>query len=120
MRQRLHRATFALLITLCACGGGTGELGEVDPEAAPATPTYTAHVGPIMDRYCTACHAADAQPGPLEGLDYSTCSGVRRGWGGVLETVIFTETMPPGGAERVTSSDQLTLERWHAQGAACD
>jgi uncharacterized membrane protein len=120
MRKILQLLALAAVSAVCACGGGTGDLAQVDPMAAPQTPTYTEHVGPIMDRYCTACHAKDAQPGALEGFDYSTCDGVKRGWGGVVETVFFTETMPPGGAQRVTSSDELTLERWYDQGARCD
>lgn len=109
--------TAAVLLT--ACGEGTGTLDEVDPEAAPQTPTYTEHVAPIMDLYCTACHAADAQPGELDGYGYDTCDKVRRNWSGLVETAFVYENMPPGGAERVSEAHKLTLQRWWNQGGTC-
>lgn len=110
----------AALVAVVACGSGDGTLDEIDPEAAPAEPSYSKHIAPIMDRYCTACHASDAQVGEVEGLGYETCDKVRRNWGGILITVFRGNTMPPGGAYRVTSEDRMTLERWFEQGARCD
>ncbi len=110
---------WGLLGLMTACGGGEGLLEEVDPEAAPANPTYAEHVAPIMDRYCVACHSEDAQPGEVDGFGYETCRKVRQNWGSVVWTVFETKTMPPGGAQRVTSVDQLTLQRWYEQGADC-
>jgi len=105
---------------LVACGSGADALEDVDPEAAPQLPGYTEHVAPIMDRYCTACHAEDAQPGMTAGFGFETCDDVRRGWGGIVITVFRGNTMPPGGAYRMSSEDQLTLQRWFDQGARCD
>jgi uncharacterized membrane protein len=105
---------------LSACVFGDGTLDEVDPAAAPATPSYTAHVAPIMERYCTACHAEDAQPGEVEGYGYETCAKVRRNWGGIVETTLDSSSMPPGGAVRVSSPEKLALQRWWAQGGRCD
>lgn len=103
-----------------ACVSGDAPLSVVDPDAAPRVPAYEAHIAPIMERYCTACHAADAQPGEVDGFGYETCQKVRRNWGGVIWTVFETRTMPPGGAQRVTAADELTLQRWYDQGARCD
>ena len=105
---------------LSACVSGDGTLEQIDPEAAPTVPTYTGHVGPIMDRYCTACHAEDAQPGKVDGYGYGTCLEVKENWGSIVWTVYETKTMPPGGAQRMTSADKLTLQRWYRQGAQCD
>lgn len=114
--------TGALALTLGAgcVPAGEGTLLEVDPDAAPARPTYTEHVAPLMEHYCTACHAPDAQAGEQEGYGYETCSKVRSNWWPLVETTFEEKTMPPGGAERVTSAHQLTLERWFEQGAPCD
>jgi uncharacterized membrane protein len=117
--MRWHIFWALLLGALAGCGGGEGTLEEVDPEAAPMEPTYTEHVAPIMDRYCVSCHSAEALPGRVDGYGYGTCAEVRDNWGGVVWTVFEGKTMPPGGAPRVTSSDQLTLRRWHEQGAVC-
>lgn len=102
------------------CVAGDGTLAEIDPDAAPMTPTYTQHVAPMMERHCTACHAPDAQPGEVEGYGYETCEKVKRNLGGLVLTVFELETMPPGGAERVTSAEELILERWIDQGMTCD
>ena len=92
----------------------------VDPEAAPEEPTYSEHVSVIMDLRCTACHAEDAQPGEAEGYGFDTCAKVKRAWGPLWNTVAVSQTMPPGGAERLTSAELLTLQRWREQGGRCD
>lgn len=122
----MHRyGETAALCALCAlvlsvgvaCGDQT--LEEVDPSAAPERPTYTEHVAPLMETYCTACHAPDAQPGEAEGYGFETCEKVKRHWDDLVESTFEEQSMPPGGALRVTSSHRLTLERWWAQGATC-
>ena len=105
---------------LGACGFGAGTLEDVDPEAAPMQPTYTAHVAPIMTRYCTVCHASDAQPGEVEGYGYETCAKVRRNWNGVVDTVFENDNMPPGLGRRVSEPERLALRRWWDQGGTCD
>ncbi len=110
----------ALALVLGACVAGDGTLEEIDPEAAPLNPTYSQHVAPLMDLYCTACHAEDAQPGEIEGYGYETCDKVRSGWEDLVETSFIEKTMPPGGAPRITSAHQLLLERWFDNGAPCD
>lgn len=117
--MRWHLFLGAALLALVGCGGGEGTLEEVDPLAAPLEPGYTEHVAPIMERYCTPCHSAQALPGRVAGFGYGTCAEVRDNWGSVVWTVFETKTMPPGGAPRVTAEDQLTLRRWHEQGALC-
>ena len=103
-----------------ACGAGDGTLEEVDPEAAPAAPTWSAHIEPIMSFYCTACHAPEAQTGTAEGVDLSTCQQVGRQRVLVMESAVADKYMPPGGAMRVSSTEALTLQRWYDQGARCD
>ena len=108
------------LLGLSACAFGDGTLADVDPAAAPMQPTYTAHIAPIMVRYCTACHASDAQPGEVEGYGYETCDKVRRNWGSIEETVFEKDNMPPGLGRRVSEPERLALNRWWAQGGMCD
>lgn len=115
-----HLILSAVALAVSACAFGDGTLAEIDPAAAPAQPTYFEHIAPIMEAYCTACHAADAQPGEQEGYGYETCAKVRRGWGGIIETVFDSASMPPGGAVRVSEPEKLALARWWAQGGRCD
>lgn len=118
----MHRpiALTLLAAALTACGGGDASLDELDPGAAPAQPTWLAHVEPIMAFHCVACHDPDGQAGAQEGYAYDTCEATRRGWGGIVETVFETAEMPPGGAPRLEAWEELTLRRWHEQGARCD
>lgn len=115
-----HVILFIAALATSACSFGDSALGDIDPNAAPATPTYALHVAPIMEQYCTACHAPDAQPGEQEGYGYETCAKVRENWDGVVETVFETSEMPPGGAVRVSEPEKLALARWWAQGGRCE
>lgn len=116
--RMLRTLLLAPMVTGCALGDFP--LDEVDPWAAPAAPTWSEHVQPILEFHCTACHAPDAQPGAQEGFRYDTCSHTRRGWRSSWESMTVRGDMPPGGASRLESWELLTLERWHAQGATCD
>lgn len=111
--------TLALL--LCAgCGFGDATLEDIDPEAAPARPTWSEHIEPLMQIYCTACHAPDAQTGEAEGYGFETCEKTRRNWRGLYQTTFESETMPPGGGPRPLPWELLTLQRWYDQGATCE
>lgn len=111
-------STLLLGLAITACGD-LGTLDEVDPEAAPATPTWDEHVAPIVDQYCANCHGDSAQFGPAEGYVVETCTQVKRGWRSFASTTFDSKSMPPGAAPRPTSSELLTLQRWHDQGAVC-
>ncbi|MCA9537247.1 MAG: hypothetical protein KC620_00080 [Myxococcales bacterium] len=114
------RRTFLLAALLSGCAFGSSHLDEVDPEAAPATPTWSAHVLPILEHRCTACHADDALPGKAAGYGFGTCAEAKRHWGELYETAFIELSMPPGGAPRLESWEMLTLQRWHDQGGRCD
>ncbi|MEZ4466094.1 MAG: hypothetical protein R3F60_00370 [bacterium] len=122
MRSGVRRWSQAGLVaaTLAGCGFGSSTLDEADPEAAPMTPTYGEHIETIMDLRCNACHSVQAQPGELNGYGFDTCAKVKRFWGPLWNTAAVSKTMPPGGADRVTSAELLTLQRWHDQGGRCD
>ncbi|MFN3199062.1 MAG: hypothetical protein ACE366_11745 [Bradymonadia bacterium] len=119
-RLRFYVCTALTALALSACDAGDATLEEVDPEAAPANPTWSSHVERIMVVRCTACHAEDAQSGEAEGYGYETCEKTIRNWEGFVETVVEEKTMPPGGADRLTSAELLTMQRWYEQGAPCD
>lgn len=111
-----------MVVAVTGCGFGSGALEEVDPAAAVEAPTWSADVEPLMVLYCTACHSPDAQTGTTAGYDYEGCEATRgpRNWRGVVKTVFDGNTMPPGGAARVSERDRLTLTRWADQGSTCD
>jgi len=108
----------AVVFGFAGCGLGDASLDEVDPEAAPASPTYEAHIAPIMEDYCTACHGADSG-GEGRGVRYDSCAQVVRNWRGLRETALDGRSMPPPTAYVLSSADRLTLERWWEGGHAC-
>ena len=111
-RRRRAPAVVGLLgLTLAASGAGDAALEEVDPAAAPESPTYAEHIAPIMEDYCTACHSADSS-GEGGGVRYDTCRDVVRNWRALERTAFDEKTMPPPTAYTLSSADVLTLKRW--------
>lgn len=119
-RRRATRAALALICLGLGAGCGTMTLDELDPAAAPEFPTWSAHVQPLMELHCVACHDPNGQAGAQEGYAYVTCQDTRKGWEGIQETVFDTAEMPPGGAMRLQPYEELILQRWHDTGAPCD
>ena len=119
VRTRLMWAIACLCGLLCGCLGDK-TLEEVDPEAAPAQPSFSKHIEPLMEDYCVACHAPDAQPGEVGDIGLDTCEKLKENMELVSEMVFDREVMPPGGAMRLSEEEQLTLRRWFDQGADCD
>lgn len=105
---------------LIGCGDGDLTLEEADPAAAPAEPTWSAHVAPIIELHCVACHDPNSLTGAAEGIAYDTCQATRRNWDEFEEVVFEEGEMPPGGAMRLRDYEELILIRWHEQGARCD
>ena len=104
----------ALLAT--SCGLGDERIEEVDPDAIPATVTYTAHIRPRLDYYCVGCHHPDGPHGKAGGFDFSTYELVRA-TSSSIERVAFEEKiMPPGGARRMSALDGAIFRRWMRQG----
>jgi hypothetical protein len=118
----------ALLLFLPSCGSGDLPLEAVDPDAAPLRPTYE-QAAAVLDHYCVPCHGGAPQPTPAgaarpagareegEGGDYSTCAGIQQGLPGIVSTVLFKGSMPPGALPRVPEREKLLLRRWIEQGA---
>lgn len=133
-----HRTEFLFRISLLAslisflsgCSSGDRTLAEVDPDAAPANPTYDQVVA-ILDRSCVPCHGAgNASPAPLTSLasreddqeddsdpDYDSCEGIQDGLDGIIQTAIDEGSMPPGAWPRLNERERLILVRWIEQGA---
>lgn len=109
---------WGLAVWLGACGAGDATLEEVDPEAAPARPDYETHVAPIMDDYCTTCHAKDSG-GEGGEVRYDSCEMVVRNWRQLERSTFDEKSMPPPTAYALSSADVLTLRRWWEQGHAC-
>jgi len=120
----------ALLCFLAGCTSGDRTLADVDPDAAPANPTYEQVVA-ILDRSCVPCHSAgNASPVPLTSLDsreggegddsdpdYDSCEGIQDGLSGIIDTAISEASMPPGAWPRLNERERLILIRWIGQGA---
>lgn len=95
------------------------------PPAAP-TPTFNAHIRPILQAYCTECHGEAAKP--KGGLDLRLRRFVVRGGDtgpaivpgksadSLLLQRVLSGEMPPGKA-KLPKADVETLQRWVASGA---
>ena len=106
----------AAIVALASCGSGERTLGVVDPLAAPLAPTFE-QAKRILDRKCLPCHDGGGEAEGGEDADYSTCQGIVAGVGGILDTAVDGNSMPPGALPRLTEREKLLLRRWIDQGA---
>jgi hypothetical protein len=89
---------------------------------APATPTYSKDVAPILYRSCTSCH----RPGEIGPMSLLTYSDVRP-WAKAISTRVGAGTMPPWHADpstgefdndrRLSDAEKNTIAQWVAAGA---
>lgn len=127
----MHRrrvVVLALVAAVLACNGsGDLPLDQVDPEAAPANPTYD-QVFTILHNRCVTCHTGEgedegefvtlrerATTGDAEP-DLSDCVEIVALRDDILQQV-EENTMPPGAMPRLTNEQKLTIRRWVENGA---
>src|ERR1700748_1979294 len=89
--------------------------------AAPATPTYSRDVAPILYQNCTSCHRP-GEVGPMSLLSYKDV----RPWAKSIGTRVTAGTMPPWHADpsvgefsndrRLTAAEKETISQWVASG----
>jgi hypothetical protein len=89
---------------------------------APAAPTYTRDVAPILYKNCTGCHRP-GEIGPMSLLSYKDV----RPWVRAISTRVSADTMPPWHADpsvgdfindrRLDPKEKATLLKWVANGA---
>ncbi len=70
-------------------------------------PAWTATLEPIFARNCAACH----QPGGTSGVDLSSLAAFRARKSDILEQVVTTRAMPPGG-RGMSEADRESIHRW--------
>ena len=63
-------------------------------DSAPASPTFTKHIAPILQEKCQACHRP-GQIGPMPLLTYWQASA----WSETIKEVIDEGRMPPWHAD---------------------
>jgi uncharacterized membrane protein len=123
---------FLLAVVVVAFGcGGSGELplDQVDPEAAPADPTYD-QVFAILHNRCVSCHAGSNDDDDDDGgysasrlrataddtdPDLTDCVEIVA-FAGDIVTEIENNRMPPGAMPRLTSAQKLLIRRWVENG----
>ncbi|MEN0065252.1 MAG: hypothetical protein AAGA48_24115 [Myxococcota bacterium] len=106
---------------VAACGAdpepmATASLPEVDCAASPLS--WENAGGPILIGYCTPCHSSrlasgDRQAAP-NGVDFDTVELARPFGERIVERVVTSMDMPPGGA--LPDDEQLRLLDWVACG----
>lgn len=109
-------AAVAALVLVAGCGIGDSTLDELDPGAVPAVVTYRQHVQPRLDYYCVSCHNPDGPLGSAGGWDLSTYLFVRAAHASIMDAAVSRRSMPPGGARRLTPTDEAVLRKWKAGG----
>jgi uncharacterized membrane protein len=107
---------FALGAGVVACGAGNTPFEDVDPSSIPQQPTYSEHVRPRMDYFCTGCHDRDSAVGAAEGVDLSTYDAVRAAVPAIELEAVTKRSMPPGGAQRMQARDWAIIKRWSEVG----
>src|SRR4249920_1609031 len=101
---------------------GSVHAGAQAPAAAPAGPTYSRDVAPILYKNCTTCHRP-GEIGPMSLLTYKDA----RPWAKSIVARVEAGTMPPWHADpsvgefendrRLTSDEKETIGKWVAAGA---
>lgn len=131
-----------MVVLLMAWGCASSALDAVDPALFEATPTWTADIQPLLDRYCVSCHDGDSTfDGGLELATYEAARGTRipdactasspeviAAFADVL--VLPTEygdgqpcpyweplSMPPHAGAHLSTAEQVVLMRWIETGA---
>src|SRR5262245_29982982 len=62
--------------------------------AAPAAPTYTQDVAPILNKHCVRCH----RPGEVAPMSLMTYDEARP-WARAIKTQVMAGAMPPWAAD---------------------
>lgn len=121
------RPSPALLLALAACSGSGGGAGTGEPAPGPdpskATATYHAHVRPIIDASCLACHTGGGI-GPFALGSYEEV----RDAAALVVTAVEDRRMPPWlpdpscrhfkGERALAAEDIQTIRRWFDEGRA--
>jgi uncharacterized membrane protein len=128
--SQVRSLLLALSVAALACGGsGDLPLDQVDPNAAPANPTYD-QVFALMHNNCANCHTGGGDGGGESGYvlssrrttledggpDLTDCVQIVAFAGDILDQV-ESDLMPPGAIPRLTSAEKLLLRRWVENGA---
>ena len=108
------RSVFAAAVV---CAAATSAYGQ-----APAAPTFSKDVAPILYKNCTNCH----RPGEIAPMSLLTYADARP-WVRSIATRVTNGTMPPWQADpayghfrndrRLSAADQDTILEWIAAGA---
>lgn len=104
---------------------------EVEPNALPATVTWSSQVLPVLKQHCNECHSSgpESKYGTIGALDYSTYETAipavsatttkdasQKGFQGILKESINSSSMPPGNKEKLNPYERALLLRWQEQG----
>jgi len=116
----MTRKLFVVLIAAAALSSMTAP-HTVDAQA-PAAPTYSRDIAPILYRNCTNCHRP-GEIGPMSLLSYQDV----RPWAKSIVTRVTAGTMPPWHADpltgefdndrRLTAAEKDAITRWVSAGA---
>jgi uncharacterized membrane protein len=108
-----------LLATACSLAVACSSTAAVNcpddnPTCPSPGPTYQADVGPLIDKYCSRCHAADGgMPGlPLQSYDDVTATN--NGQIRHVFTAIKSCRMPKEGEPQPTPAERTTILSWYA------
>jgi hypothetical protein len=117
----MTRKLFVVVVIAAAALSGMAAPHAVDAQA-PASPTYSRDIAPILYRNCTNCHRP-GEIGPMSLLSYQDV----RPWAKSIVSRVTAGTMPPWHADpstgefdndrRLTAAEKDAITRWVAAGA---
>ncbi len=97
-------------------------IGRVKVPESNGAVTFAAHVAPILNRHCLACHQ-DGQIGPMSFADVDDVLG----WASMIDEVVHSGQMPPWNADpeigefsnerRLNDEEKNIIAKWVAAGA---
>jgi mono/diheme cytochrome c family protein len=91
-------------------GGKVQKYGSSEDPTAPGPTTdaaWASTLEPIFAKNCAACH----QYGGSSGIDLSNLQAFRTRKGDILEQVVVTRAMPPGG-RGMSDADREAIHAW--------
>lgn len=94
---------------------------EAESCQVPAEVSYSAHIAPMMERYCTRCHAGDAPKAGFHAESYALTNGIAtplQKWQGAYRRVL-SGTMPTTG-DKPSSCETQIFKSWVDRGALDD
>jgi uncharacterized membrane protein len=115
LRWMLVIVAVAVAAGPAACGSEGGSCEDVTPASCPeGAPSYASDVAPLLQKYCTKCHAPG---GEQSSIPFDTLSGVQA-YKAEMQHELGECEMPPAGDSQPSAAEREKILAWLVCGAA--